>query len=102
MIAQFLTNTHPQRTVAVAASKTASYALPPDFAYDAFLYHFTAGLAQVTPSGYAANSDLNGDGHVDIREAFDFASNMDKTKDQPDIDDGGSGIARKMTLEGLL
>jgi len=101
-----LHNTAGGRAVVVAASDSASYSLAPDHAYDAFLYHFTAALRGHTPQEYPADSDANGDGHVHIEEAFDFAKGMDKTKDNPQIDDknpaGGLRPRARMTLEGLL
>lgn len=106
MFDQVLNNTAFDRSVVVAASDSASYALPPDEAYDAFLYHFTAAIAGETPQHYVADSDANRDGHVDIQEAFDFAVGMDTTQDNPQIDDNNSGgsppLKEKMTLEGLL
>jgi len=98
---KFLANTPKNRSIVVAASKGASYALDPDNAYDAFAYHFTAALAGATPSGYHADSDANRDGHVDVKEAFEFAKKMDTTKDTPVID-GDSVLAAKLTLEGIL
>lgn len=98
---QVLQNTAPNKRVLVAASNGVSYAML-DETYDEFLSHFTAALAGTTPSGYPANADTNRDGHLVIKEAFGFTSQMDRTKDRPQIDDGGSGLASKMTLEGLL
>lgn len=90
------------KCVCVAASTSASYALEPDYAYDAFLYHFTSALLGKTPANYTADADANGDGLIDLDEAFKFAMRMDSTKDIPTIDDGGSGMRSKMTLEGLI
>jgi hypothetical protein len=94
------------RAVVVAASDTASYSLGPDHAYDAFLYHFVSAIRGQTPQDYPADSDTNADGQVDVQEAFDFARKMDKTKDNPQIDDndpaGNPRLATRMTLEGLL
>ena len=65
------TNLQPatqQKCVLAASSTNMSWSLPPDDAYDAFLYYFTAALARKTPSGYPVDADGQGgtpaDGHI--------------------------------------
>jgi hypothetical protein len=94
-----LNTTH---SVLVAASSSASYALPPDEAYDSFLYHFTAALLMNTPSDYPAASDQNKDGHISVQEAFDFAKGKNKTADKPQLDESSPGLAARTTLWGVL
>jgi hypothetical protein len=91
-----------KKCVLLAASTSVSWSLPPDDAYDAFLYYLTTALAGKTPSSYAVNADGNADGHVDIQEAFDHAKAMDNTSDQPDMQDANPPIAARLTLEGML
>ncbi len=109
MFNQLTTKTSSGKGVGVAASKSASHDLPPDGAYDAFVYHFTAALALETPSGYSApDADANKDGHIDIQEAYDFACKMNKKQkiaDVPDLIDNATpalALASKLTLEGIL
>lgn len=101
-----LTPATQAKTVLVASSTSASWSLPPDDAYDAFLYYFTAALAGRTPSNYDVDADGKSgrpaDGHVDIREAFEHAKSKDKTADKPDIQDATPPIALRMTLRGML
>lgn len=95
-------NTTQGKSVFIAASDSVSYALPPDDAYDSFLYHFTSALMTTTPSIYPAFSDVDNDGHVSLQEAFNFAKQKNLTGDQPMISDRNTGMARRMTLRGLL
>jgi hypothetical protein len=101
-----LTKATQAKTVLVASSTSASWSLPPDDAYDAFLYYFTSALARKTPSNYPVDADgksgTAADGHVDIREAFEHAKSMDKTSDKPDLLDATPPIARRLTLQGML
>jgi len=102
LIDPLVNNTHPDRAVAVAASTAASYALLPDCAYDAFVYHLTAAFALETPSGYPADADANKDGYVDVEEAYKFAKKKDTTADAPAFKESKTGLAGRLTLEGLL
>jgi hypothetical protein len=108
MLNQLKTNVVTGKAVGVAASSSASHLLPPDGAYDAFVYHFTAALALETPSGYAADADAKKDGHIDMLEAFNFAKAMNtkqKITDVPDLQDNATpalALADKLTLEGVL
>jgi hypothetical protein len=112
MIGPLLKNTAADKAVGVAASKTASYALPPDDLYDAFIYHYISALAEQTPAGYPVESDSKGDG-VDVKEAYDFATTLKSytdwqavgaIKDQPDIQDNSKGpsLMSRLTLHGLI
>jgi hypothetical protein len=102
MFNRVLQNTDQDKCVVVAASQSVSFALPPDEGYDAFAYHFTSALTGVTPHGYAADSDMNKDGHVHMEEAFKFACKMNTTQDKPKIEDHNILAMHQMTLEGLL
>ncbi len=98
---------------AVSASDSSSSALPPDNVYDAFVHHFTTGLQEKTPSGHPVPSDMDGDGEISLKDAYDFTVGLASyvslraaggmMKDNPDlIDNDGGGLAPRLTLRGLI
>jgi hypothetical protein len=62
------------RTIATACSHDeSSWAMPPDYLYDEFVYYWTAAVRGQFPDGTPVDADTNDDGFVSMREAFDYA-----------------------------
>ncbi|MFN0201093.1 MAG: hypothetical protein ACKVTZ_06205 [Bacteroidia bacterium] len=59
--------------------------------YDEFSYHFTAALNGVTPEGGSVNADTNGDGWVNMLEAYKYAKTHDAAPESPKYEDNGDG-----------
>ena len=68
------------------ASATQSYN------YDEFSYYFTSALNKAKPDGTAVNADANGDGHVSMVEAFNYARSQDAESETPWYEDSGDGV----------
>ncbi|NLJ82582.1 MAG: hypothetical protein GX330_05595 [Bacteroidales bacterium] len=72
------------RVIATACSNSEySWAMPPSYTYNTFVYHWTAAVAGYTPSGSIVNADYNNDGYVSMKEAFDYANINDTEPETP-------------------
>ncbi len=71
-----------------------SWAMGPQYNYDAFSYYFTCALNNADDSGAAlsTNPDTNGDGNISILEAFQYAKSKDTECETLQIEDNGDGI----------
>ncbi len=60
-----------------------SWAMPPDYIYDTFVYHWTCAVGWETPDGEPVDADTNNDGIVSMREAFLYAEANDFDDETP-------------------
>ena len=60
-----------------------SWALPPHYEYDAYVFHWTAAVRGEDAYGAAVDADFDGDGAVSIREAFLYAEMEDDENETP-------------------
>lgn len=54
-----------------------------DRPYDEFVYHWTCAIAGHDPEGNKINADADGDGHVTMAEAFNYACQHDRREETP-------------------
>lgn len=66
-----------QTTLATACTATQLSSATANGLHDEFLYHWTAALAGQYPNGTTANADVNSDGVISAREAFNYAEAQD-------------------------
>ncbi len=63
--------------------------------YDEFVYHWTCAVAQHDERGAPVGSDQDGDGHVTMQEAFDYARQHDSRPETPSLDAQPAELARQ-------
>jgi len=72
------------RVIATAAHwSELSWAMPPDYIYDTFVYHWTCAVGWQTPDGDPVDADSNDDGLVSMHEAFLYAEANDFDDETP-------------------
>lgn len=66
------------RVISTACTaEESSWAMPPNYIYNEFAYHWTAAVAGEDPNGNTINADLDNDGYVSVQEAFNYAYTND-------------------------
>lgn len=76
----------PNRVIATATEEeTASYG-------NLFMELFTSAFHRATRSGSPVDADADGNGHISMREAFNYAAENDCYDEIPQYDDNGDGI----------
>ncbi|MFX0121374.1 MAG: C13 family peptidase [Promethearchaeota archaeon] len=82
------------RVIMTAASATeSSWSCDTEGSYDEFVYHFMTAVNMETPSGTVVTwHDVNTDGIISMREAFNYALIMDSRAEHPYYDDNGDGV----------
>ena len=90
----------PNRVIMTAASATeSSWSCDTEGAYDEFVYHFMVAVNMETPTGTAVTwHDVDSNGYISMREAFNYALFMDSRNEHPYYDDNGDGTG----LHGYL
>jgi hypothetical protein len=69
-----------------------SKAMPPNYDYSEFTYHFICAVNGADPDGNAVDADADGDGRVSMVEAFNYASSNDTRPETPQYEDDGDGL----------
>ena len=64
-----------------------SWAMPPNYEYDTYVFHWTAAVKGEDAYGVPVNADYNGDGAVTMNEAFRYAEIHDQSNEEPQYDD---------------
>ncbi len=78
-------------------------AMPPDYLYSEFTYHWISAIAGETPYGDAVDADSNNDGFVSMAEAFSYAKNHDTRPDEtPQYNSMPSSFGNYMALNGQI
>lgn len=75
-----------------------SWACDTEGDFDEFVYHWTAAVRGRTPQGAAVNADMDGDGRVSIRDAFDYARARDSRPETPQYHETVSGLGLQLCL----
>ncbi len=90
----------PNRVIMTAASPTeSSWSCDTEGSYDEFVYHFMAAVNMETSTGLTVSwHDVDSNGHISMREAFNYALFMDSRDEHPFYDDNGDGTG----LHGYL
>jgi len=77
--------------ISAAGEYEFSWAMAPSYNYDEFSYYFTCAINGADPDGNTVNADANGDGHVSMVEAFNYARTNDTASETPWYEDSGDG-----------
>ncbi|MFH2000108.1 MAG: C13 family peptidase [Planctomycetota bacterium] len=75
-----------------AAYNEVSWAMPPDYVYDTYVFFWTAAVKGEDAYGVPCNADLNGDNLVSIHEAFVYAEANDISDETPQYDSVPAGL----------
>ena len=90
-----------RRNIATACSGAEySWAMPPFYTYNEFVYHWTAAVAGYTLCGTGVNADSNNDGYISMKEAFDYAESNDTRSETPQYHSIGQHLGDCITLYG--
>jgi len=93
----------PGRVIATAARyDEPSWALPPDYLYDEFVFHWTAAVRGETPGGAPVDADVNEDGKVSMEEAFIYARDHDNADETPQYDSNPAELGDELSLCGII
>ena len=83
--------------VSYACDGSGDYGVCPSYNYDEFVLHWTAAVYGRSPSGSYVNADSDGNGKVEMDEAFNYARSRDSQSERPQYSDP-SGVGRSSTL----
>jgi hypothetical protein len=75
-----------------------SWAMPPDYIYDEYVFHWTAAVKGEDAYGVPVDADYNQDGAVTMDEAFIYAETHDTASESPQYGDYPEGIGEIFTL----
>jgi hypothetical protein len=91
------------RVIATAAAwNELSWAMAPDYIYDAFVYHWTCAVGWATPAGNPVDADTNNDDIVSIHEAFLYAEAHDQADETPQYSSTPAQLGDALNLFGNL
>ncbi len=79
-----------------------SWAMPPDYIYDTFVYHWTCAVGWATPGGEPVDADTNDDGIISMREAFLYAEAHDFDAETPQYSSTPDFLGDVLNLFGEL
>jgi len=103
----FVTPLSSDNTIVVtaAADNELSWAMAPEYEYNAFNFFFNAAINQDLPEGYTYEvppheADIDGNGLVSIAEAFNYVVNLVNfdIKSTPWYNDDGAGVPMTSTV----
>jgi hypothetical protein len=75
-----------------------SWAMPPDYVYDTYVFFWTAAVKGEDAYGNPCNADLNGDNLVSMHEAFLYAEEHDFSDETPQYNDTPQGLGDTLFL----
>ncbi|MFC5047656.1 T9SS type A sorting domain-containing protein [Aquimarina hainanensis] len=90
----------PNRVIATAARHDELSWAGPTINTDEFVYYWTSAVNEAFPSGVFVGSDVNADGVVTKREAFDYAETQDSRPETPQFDEVPVNLGDQLTLNG--
>ncbi len=77
-----------------------SWAMPPDYVYDTYVFHWTAAVKGQDAYGVPVDADANQDGRITMDEAYQYALAHDADQEHPQYgeypNETGSGISLKV------
>jgi len=89
------------RVIATAcAYDESSWAMPPDYLYDEFVYYWTEAVRGETPDHTPVDADADGDGNVSMEEAFTYARDQDTAEEEPQYDSIPPELGAEVSLCG--
>ena len=91
------------RVIATACEyDESSYAMPPNYQFNEFVYYWTSAVAGETPFGTAVNADVNADGYISTHETFQYAKNHDTRSESPQYSSSPSSFGNELCLIGFI
>jgi hypothetical protein len=75
-----------------------SWAMPPDYAYDTYVFFWTAAVKGEDAYGIPCDADANSDGKVSMQEAFLYAELHDISAETPQYNSMPSGLGDSVFL----
>jgi hypothetical protein len=75
-----------------------SWAMPPTYEYDTYVFHWTAAVKGEDAYGVVVNADYNNDGIVTMDEAYVYAETHDQSNEDPQYDDYPVDIGMGISL----
>lgn len=76
-----------------------SWAMPPDYVYDTYVFHWTAAMKWEDAYGVPVNADLNSDGMITLDEAFAYAVDHDQDDETPQYGEYPEGTGSYLSLK---
>ncbi|MBU0519718.1 T9SS type A sorting domain-containing protein, partial [bacterium] len=91
---------HPGPIIASSACRhdEPSYAMPPDYMYDTYVFHWTAAITGYDAYGAPVDADYNGDDQITMDEAFTYAELHDLCNENPQYAEYPLGIGALTSL----
>ena len=75
-----------------------SWAMPPDYVYDTYVFHWTAAVKGQDAYGVPVDADANQDGIVTMDEAYIYAVSQDTDDESPQYGEYPEGIGSSLSL----
>jgi len=75
-----------------------SWAMPPNYVYDTYVFHWTAAMKGEDAYGVPVDADANGDDKIDFVEAYNYAVTMDQDQESPQYGDYPQGLGNQISL----
>ncbi|RJP79817.1 MAG: T9SS C-terminal target domain-containing protein [Candidatus Zixiibacteriota bacterium] len=88
----------PRVASSACAYNQVSYAMPPGYVYDTYVFHWTAAVKGEDAYGVVVDADYNNDGLVDMLEAFRYAEEHDQSNEDPQYMDYPAGVGTGLSL----
>ncbi len=93
----------PNRVIATACkADQSSFAMPPNYDYNEFVFHWTSAIAGQTPLGTIVNADTNNDDFVTANDAFIYAKTQDTQSESPQYSSQPTNLGLRLTLSGVI
>lgn len=75
-----------------------SWAMPPDYMYDTYVFHWTAAVKGEDAYGVPVDADYNNDGIITMDEAYRYAEENDQSNEDPQYAEYPLGIGAATSL----
>jgi uncharacterized protein YceK len=76
-----------------------SWAMPPDYVYDTYVFHWTAAMKGEDAYGVPVDADANQDGIITLDEAYAYAVEHDTDDESPQYGEYPEGTGSYLTLK---
>ena len=76
-----------------------SWAMPPDYVYDTYVFHWTAAVKWEDAYGVPVNADVNSDGIITMDEAYAYAVEHDQDDESPQYGEYPEGTGSYLSLK---
>jgi hypothetical protein len=76
-----------------------SWAMPPDYVYDTYVFHWTAAMKGADAYGNPVDADANQDGVITLDEAYTYAIEHDTDSESPQYSEYPEGTGSYLSLK---